>query len=98
MMQEANNKQMWYFALGNELNVDKVNMFLDGMYALQGLDRKGIMTNILNNGSNTGNRTPYTALHASYLSLVYKINYRFEPRWNLFLKLMYEGECGVGEK
>ena len=72
MMQQANNKQMWYFALGNELNVGKVNTFLDFMYALLGLDRKSIRTDLLNKGIDNDGRTDYTAHHASYMSLVHK--------------------------
>ena len=59
------------------------------MYARQGLDRKGIKTEIINQDPST-NRIEYTALGADYLSLVMKVNYRIEPRINLFVKAMYE--------
>lgn len=88
LMQEARSQNMAYFAAGNEINIDKVNAFVDVMYARQGIDRKGIITEIIN--SDLGNRTDYTALGADYLSVVAKLNYRFEPRWNFFVKGMYE--------
>ncbi len=89
LMQQSRSQNMAYFAAGNEINIDKVNAFIDVMYARQGLDRKGIMTEIINQDPGT-NRIDYTALGADYLSLVMKVNYRIEPRINLFVKAMYE--------
>ena len=82
VMNQAEDKKMYYFALGNELNVGKFNMFLDFMYSNEGLDRKGIMSNILNNGCSVDD--------AGYMSIVTKLNYRFKPNWNVFVKGMYE--------
>lgn len=88
IMSEAKDRQMYYYALGTELNVDKVNTFFDFMYSREALDRKGIMTGIIN--SNLGERTAYTALDAKYMSFVWKFNYRVLPKVNLFVKGMYE--------
>jgi len=59
-------------------------MFFDFMYSNEELDRNGIMSKITNL-SRYGN-----AVNAQYLSLVTKMNYRFAPKWNVFLEGMYE--------
>lgn len=45
-MNEAKDKYLYYYAFGNELNLNKFNMFLDFMYSKESIDRKGIMTGI----------------------------------------------------
>lgn len=97
VMNEAKDKYMYYYALGNELNVNKFNMFFDFMYSREGIDRKGIITGIV------GRPEGHNAFNAGYLSLVTKLNYRFLPKWNAFVKGMYETAsvtkaCGEMEK
>lgn len=84
VMNEAKNERMYYYAFGNELNLGKFNMFLDFMYSNEGIDRKGIMTSI------TGKMDGHNASDVSYYSWVTKLNYRFLPKWNVFVKGMYE--------
>lgn len=84
LLNEAKGKNMYYYALGNEVNLDKVNMFVDFMYSREGIDRKGIITSIV------GNASGHNAFDAGYLSVVAKLNYRFLPKWNVFVKGMYE--------
>ena len=84
IMNEAKDKNLYYFAFGNELNLNKFNMFLDFMYSKEGIDRKGIMTGI------TGSMERHNAFDAGYFSMVTKLNYRFLPKWNAFVKGMYE--------
>lgn len=84
LLNEAKGKNMYYYALGNELTQGKFNMFFDFMYSNEELDRNGIMSKITNS-SRYGN-----AVNAQYLSLVTKMNYRFAPKWNVFLEGMYE--------
>ena len=75
---------MYYYALGNELNLGKWNAFVDFMYSKEDIDRKGIITNIV------GRPGGHNAFDANYLSVVAKCNYRFLPKWNVFVKGMYE--------
>lgn len=75
---------MYYYALGNELNLDKFNMFLDFMYSHEDIDRNGTITGIV------GRPDGHNAFDAGYLSVVTKLNYRFCPKWNAFVKGMYE--------
>ena len=84
VMSEAKNKNLYYYALGNELNLGKFNMYADFMYSQEGIDRNGTITSIV--GSSSGHNT----FHAGYLSVVTKLNYRFLPKWNVFVKGMYE--------
>lgn len=87
IMSETKDKQMYYYALGNDLTFSKkVNMFVDFMYSDEDIDRKGIISNIFGWKNYDQQRT----LNASYMSLVAKVNYRFLPRWNAFAKGMYE--------
>ena len=84
VMSETAKKQMFYYALGNQLTLGDFNMYFDFMYSNEEIDRKGIITSILDtsNGHNMFN--------AQYTSLVAKFNYRFAPKWNAFVKGMYE--------
>ena len=84
IMSQAEGKNLYYFALGNELTLGKFNMYFDVMYSNDAIDRSGIMTEIV--GEGLGNNIFKT----SYLSLVTKLNYRFAEKWNVFVKGMYE--------
>mgnify|MGYP001108411903 FL=1 len=84
ILNEAKSKNMYYYALGNELNLDKFNMFLDFMYAQEGIDRNGTITGIV------GRPGGHNVFDTGYLSGVTKLNYRFLPKWNVFVKGMYE--------
>lgn len=88
VMEEVHGKYMYYLALGNQFNFsDKCNMYLDIMSSYEQLDRKSVITNI------TGGRDAYNghnAFNTMYNSVVAKVNYRFLPKWNLFVKGMYD--------
>lgn len=88
LMDEAKDKYMYYVALGNQFNFSKrCNMYIDLMSSTEELDRKGIMTNML------GGRAMFddhNAFNAMYNSVVAKVNYRFKPKWNFFVKGMLE--------
>ena len=84
VMNEAKDHNMYYYAVGNELNLGKWNAFVDFMYSKEDIDRKGIITNIV------GRPGGHNAFDTGYLSVVAKCNYRFLPKWNAFVKGMYE--------
>jgi len=91
VMNQAKDVNMYYLAFGNEFTYYPFNTFIDVMYARQGLDRKGIMTNVINNDlSGRPEGGAYTAEDVNYLSLVWHFNYRVAPKWNIFAKAMYE--------
>ncbi len=84
IMSQAEGKNLYYFALGNELTLGKFNMYFDIMYSNDAIDRSGIMTEIV------GEVHGHNIFKTSYLSLVTKLNYRFAEKWNVFVKGMYE--------
>ncbi len=86
-MSQAEGYQSHYFALGNELNLDKFNAFFDVMYMREGIDREGIISGIVGNNNKGGHLND-----AEYLSFVLKAQYRFSPKWNIFVKGMLENE------
>lgn len=84
IMSQAKNKNLYYFALGNELTFGKFNMYLDFMYSNDAIDRGGIITEI------RGFEDGHNVYNTAYMSLVTKLNYRFADKWNVFVKGMYE--------
>lgn len=84
VMSETKNKNLYYYALGNELTLGKFNMYLDFMYSQEGIDRNGGITSIV------GRPGGHNAFDAAYFSIVTKLNYRFLPKWNVFVKGMYD--------
>ena len=87
-MNETKGEHMWYFALGNDFKVnDKVGLFFDWLYTREGVDRKGIITDIVAPGGWTRK-----AGKTDIMSFILHANYRFHPQWNIFGKVMYENE------
>lgn len=94
VMDEVKGKYMYYVALGNQFNFSpKCNMFVDLMSSYEGIDRKGIMTNIFGKKENFKGHNMYNTL---YNSLVAKVNWRFQPKWNFFVKGMLESAAIYG--
>ena len=94
VMDEVKDKYMYYVALGNQFNFSpKCNMFVDLMSSYEGIDRKGILTNMFGGQDNFGGHNMYNTL---YSSLVAKVNWRFQPKWNFFVKGMLESAAIYG--
>jgi len=87
LMSQARGNQSHYIALGNEVTVNNFDAFFDVMYMREGIDREGIVSSIVGNNANGGHRND-----AEYLSLVLKAQYRFAPKWNVFVKGMLENQ------
>lgn len=84
---QARHKYSRMFILGQQLNLDKFQWYVDYMGAWDGLDRLGIATSDL--GLNGGGHNLY-ASDVHYNSFITKVNWQFAPHWNLMLKGMYE--------
>lgn len=84
LMSESSNKNLYYYALGNELNLGKFNMYLDFMYSQEGIDRNGTISNIVGRPEN------HNTFNTGYLAVVSQLNYRFLPKWNVFVKGIYD--------
>lgn len=89
-MNEARKNWLFYYAVGNEVNIDKFNMFVDFMYSNEGIDRQGIISSLLPQDLLEVDGEHHNTFDTRYLSLVAKFNYRFLPKWNAFVKGMYE--------
>lgn len=88
VMNETKGKHLYYFALGNNFRIsDRVSAYFDWMYSIEGVDRKGIITDIVGGTGHTRNTED-----VSYMSFVLHANYNFHPHWNVFAKFMYENE------
>lgn len=87
LMSQAKGYQSHYVALGNELTINNFDAFFDVMYMREGIDREGIVSSIVGNNKLGGHQND-----AEYLSLVLKAQYRFSPKWNIFVKGMLENE------
>ena len=94
VMDEVRGKYMYYLAIGNQFNFSpKCNMYVDIMSSYEELDRKGIMTNMFGGQDKFAGHNMYNTL---YNSLVAKVNYRFLPKWNFFVKGMLESAAIYG--
>lgn len=80
LIDQAKSLQSYYFSLGNALDLNKVKVSLDLNYHLKGLDYAGVITSI------TGGLNDAAALDTEYRSLVYQLDYRINPNWNIFGK------------
>lgn len=85
LFNDAKRKYMYYYAAGTELVWKRFSMYFDFMYSKEALDREGIISRILYEADEETR-----ALNTRYISYVAKLNYRFYPKWNVFLKGMYE--------
>ncbi|MEG1606824.1 MAG: porin [Mucinivorans sp.] len=90
VLNESKDKKVYYFAFGNELTLNKFNMYFDVMYSIENIDRKGIITSMIPEEYRKSANGYHNVFDVSYLSLVTKLNYRFCPKWNVFVKGMYE--------
>lgn len=84
---QARHKYSRMLILGQQLNLDKIQWYVDYMGAWDALDRLGIATSDL--GLNGGGHNLY-ASDVHYNSFITKVNWQFAPHWNLMLKGMYE--------
>ena len=84
LMSQAEGKNLYYYALGNELTLGNFNMYFDFMLSNDDIDRGGIITGMI------GFEDDHNVYNTSYMSLVTKLNYRFAGKWNVFVKGMYE--------
>ncbi len=94
IMSQAKGKNLYYYALGNELTFGKFNMYIDFMYSSDAIDRAGILSGIIGDLQSEifdiEEENMHNVLDAAYMSIVTKLNYRFADKWNVFVKGMYE--------
>jgi hypothetical protein len=87
LFEDAEDMYTNYIALGTQVKLGKkAQLQFDWMNSREDLDRKGIITDMLNNN---GGDYVY-ATDVVYNSLVAKMDYRLNNKFNLFVKGMYE--------
>lgn len=85
LFHEGKKDNVYFLALAAAWVQDNFNMYIDGMYSVEDIDKLGILS-----GFAATSESPVRARHSGYLSLVSRINYRILPKLNLFIKGMYE--------
>ncbi len=82
---QAKDKNYYLATLGTALNLPKGGAFLDLIYSKEDIDRTQIISRIV--ADETDGKTQ---MNTSYTSAILGINYRFTPKWNLFVKGIYD--------
>lgn len=83
-LSQAKDKNLIHFALGNIVTFSpNMSIWFDALYSLEDIDKKGYISDRLYGGERN-------AFNTEYLTFIAKLDYRFVPRWNLFVKGMYE--------
>lgn len=85
VLNEAKGNNMYYGVLGTAMNAGKFGAFLDLMYSREELDRKRMISRIVETEAN-----PYTQQDVDYSSVILSMNYRFAPKWNIFAKGIWD--------
>jgi len=86
---DADDTYMRYVALGTQVLItEDIQLQADWMNSNEDVDRKGIMTSMIDNGM--------VATDAKYNSFVAKIDMRANKDWNFFVKGMYETATADG--
>lgn len=83
----AKGHNVTYLTCGNVWERGPILAYLDFMYSREGLDSKGLISNIPTiNEEGKG----VTAQYAEYFTTIANFDYRFHPRWNAFVKGVFE--------
>jgi hypothetical protein len=87
---EAKNAQMSYFALGNKFKFKNFVLYYDFQYSDEELDRKGIVSNIINS------QYQYAAQDALYIENWVRAEYLVTPKINLLMTVMNSNHSWKG--
>lgn len=84
--QLAKKKNLYYLTAGNILKTGPVTAYIDLMYSREGIDSKGLISNLANDELYTS----ATAQNATYFTAIANLDYRIHPNWNVYIKGAYE--------
>ncbi len=76
LITEASHKNVYYTALGNQLNLKKWMIQYDFKYMNDNLDRLNLVTSLI-----PKSYSPFTALNTSYMEHWLHVEYTINPRW-----------------
>ncbi|WP_315319503.1 porin [Prevotella aurantiaca] len=85
---QAKHKYSRMLILGQQLNLPKLQWYLDYMGAFDGLDRLKIASSEITAVPSYAGESYFSDVH--YNSFITKLNWQFAPKWNLMVKGMYE--------
>jgi hypothetical protein len=73
---EANNKNVYYTALGNQFNSGNWSVQYDFKYMSDEIDRLGLVTSLI-----PQSYSPYAALNTAYIEHWLRVEYTLAPQW-----------------
>lgn len=85
VLNEAKDYNMYYLALGTAMDTKKYGMFLDLLYSREELDRKRIVSRIVEDKTDG-----FTQTGVDYAGIILAMNYRITPQWNLIAKGIWD--------
>ena len=91
--QLAKGKNVYYLMCGNIYEKGPVLAYLDVLYSRSAIDSQQRVTTL--QGQSRG-MLPVTAQNTQYLTFIANVDYQFHPKWNAYLKGVYE-TAGVYE-
>jgi len=91
--QLAKGKNVYYLMCGNIYEKGPVLAYLDVLYSRSAIDSQQRITTL--QGQSRG-MLPVTAQNTQYLTFIANVDYQFHPKWNAYLKGVYE-TAGVYE-
>lgn len=84
--QLADKRNLLYLTAGNVWEKGPVVAYVDFMYSREGLDSKGLISELSANRAEGG----VTAQHVSYFTTIANFDYRIHRHWNVYAKGAYE--------
>lgn len=84
--QLAEGRNAFYLTSGTIYEKGPVIAYLDLMYSREGLDSKGIVSEL----QGPGIVNPVTAQNVEYFTAIANFDYRIHPHWNVYVKGAYE--------
>lgn len=91
--QLAKGKNIYYLMCGNIYDKGPVLAYLDVLYSRSAIDSQQRITTLQGQGRGM---LPVTAQNTEYLTFIANVDYQFSPKWNAYLKGVYE-TAGVYE-
>lgn len=88
--EQAAGKWMYTAWAGQNIAAGALDFYFDVMYMRGALDQLGLLSEMGETEEEETNEPARPAMNTEYLSLVAEMNYRFHPKWNLFVKGAYE--------
>lgn len=84
--QLAKKRNLYYLTAGNIVKTGPVTAYVDVMYSREGIDSKGLLSNL----ADVETYACTTAQHTAYFTTIANLDYRIHPNWNVYVKGAYE--------